>query len=60
MLMQIVLNTPGWVWGLLLVLLALGVLQSLPRRVTVRRATVLPLVLLALSLAGVLSTFRAP
>lgn len=57
MLMQIVKHTPPWVWGLLAALVALGVSQSLPRRMTVRRATVVPLVLLGLSLAGVVTTF---
>ena len=57
MLLQIVAHTPPWVWGLLVALIAFGTWQSLPRRLTIRRVVVLPLVLLALSLAGVASTF---
>lgn len=59
MLLQIVENTPLWVWGLLVVLVGLGVWQSLPRRLPARRALVMPLLLLKLSLFGVLSTFSA-
>ena len=57
MLIQIVQHTPTWVWGLLAALVALGLSQTLPRQMTTRRVTVLPVVLLALSLAGVSTTF---
>jgi len=57
MLMQIVTHTPTWVWGLLAALIALGLSQAVTRRMSLVRVTVLPLVLLVLSLAGVLSTF---
>lgn len=57
MLMLIAKNTPPWVWGLLAVLVALGVSQALPRRMTARRVAVVPVLLLGLSLAGVVSTF---
>ena len=50
-------HTPLGVWALLAALVALGVVQSKARSVTVSRATVLPLVLLALSLWGVVSVF---
>jgi hypothetical protein len=59
MLMQILTHTPPWVWGLLTVLLVLGASQAVPRRMTVRRATVMPVILVALSLAGVATTFHA-
>jgi hypothetical protein len=59
MLLQIVTRTPVWVWGLLVALIALGVWQSLPRQLPARRALVMPLLLLTLSLIGVLSTFAA-
>jgi hypothetical protein len=59
MLLQIVAHTPPWVWGLLVALIALGVWQGRPRSVSVSRVVVLPLILLALSLAGVVSTFAA-
>ena len=57
MLLQIVTHTPPWVWVLLAVLVALGLSQAMPRRMTLRRLAVLPLVLLALSLSGVVTTF---
>lgn len=54
---QIVVRTPSWVWLLLAVLLAFGLLQSRTR--VVRRATVpaLPLVMGALSLVAVWNAF---
>lgn len=58
MLMMILANTPSWVWGLLLALIALGASQAVTRQITARRATILPLVLVVLSLAGVTNTFR--
>lgn len=59
MLMQILTNTPPWVWGLLVALVALGTSQAVPRRVTARRATTMPVVLVTLSLAGVSTAFPA-
>lgn len=57
MLLAILQNTPVWVWGLLAALVAVGVSQSRDRTLSLTRVTVLPLVLLALSLSGVLSAF---
>jgi len=57
MLLQIVQHTPVWVWGLLAALVAYGWSQTRPREMSVTRVTVVPLVLLALSFAGVVSTF---
>jgi hypothetical protein len=57
MLIQILLRTPTWVWALLAVLLAYGLTQTFPRRMSLQRVTIVPLVLLAVSLAGVVSTF---
>jgi len=57
MLLQIVQHTPLWVWGLLAVLVALGLSQVRTREVSMVRMTILPLVLLALSFSGVVSTF---
>lgn len=57
MLLQIVEHTPLWVWGLLAALLALGFSQVRDRDVGLARVTVLPLVMLALSFAGVTSAF---
>ncbi len=59
MLIQILQGTPVWVWGLLALLVTLGVWQSMPRRVSARRVLIVPGVMLALSLAGVASTFGA-
>jgi hypothetical protein len=59
MLLMIVKNTPPWVWGLLVAVLALGIWQALPRRMSARRLAIVPLVLLGLSFAGILSTFHA-
>jgi hypothetical protein len=57
MLLQIVQHTPVWVWGLLAALVAYGWSQARSREMSLTRVTVLPLVLLALSFAGVVSTF---
>ncbi|MEO8806255.1 MAG: DUF6622 family protein [Burkholderiaceae bacterium] len=53
----IVQHTPVWVWGLLAVLVVLGLSQTRSREMGLTRVTVLPLVLTALSLGGVLSAF---
>jgi hypothetical protein len=50
-------QVPIWVFVLFVVLVALGLSQAVPRTVTLRRATVPPLALLGLSLAGVVSSF---
>lgn len=57
MLLQIVNNTPPWVWGLLAALVALGLSQSRPRRASLGRTAVVPVLMLGLSFAGVLTTF---
>lgn len=48
---------PLWVYAVLALLLALGLQQARPRQLPLRRALVMPLVLLTLSLAGVCSAF---
>lgn len=53
----IVQHTPIWVWGLLLLLIALGVSQARARQIGLARATLLPVAMLGLSLWGVLSAF---
>ena len=58
MLIQIVLHTPAWVWALLTALVAIGLAQTRDREMSATRVTVLPLVLVALSLVGVLTAFR--
>ena len=52
-------HIPAWVFVLFFVLIAFGVAQSFPRSVSLRRSTVLPLLLLGLSLMGVSSSFGA-
>ncbi len=56
-LLAVLQHTPVWVWPLLAALLSLGVWQVFPRTITLRRATLLPTSMLALSLWGVLSAF---
>ena len=53
----IVQHTPAWVWGLLAALVALGLWQTRALEMSLTRVTVLPLVLTALSLGGVISAF---
>ena len=50
-------HTPVWVWPLLAALMALGVMQAFARTVALRRITLLPVAMLALSLWGVASVF---
>ncbi|MCB2021335.1 MAG: hypothetical protein KDG44_11065 [Burkholderiaceae bacterium] len=57
MIIRIVQGTPVWVWGLLAMLLALGLSQSMPRRVSARRVMLLPALMLLLSAGGVVSSF---
>ncbi len=57
MFIAILQHTPVWVWGLLTGLIALGLWQTRDREMTMVRVTVLPLVLIALSLSGVFSAF---
>ena len=57
MLIQIITRTPVWVWAILVLLLWAGFVQTLPRSVGLRRVTVLPLVMVGLSLAGMLTAF---
>jgi hypothetical protein len=57
MISNILQHTPIWVWILFCGLLALGVSQTRTRDVGRARVTILPLVMVALSLSGVLGTF---
>ncbi|HJV59535.1 MAG TPA: DUF6622 family protein [Albitalea sp.] len=59
MLIDILRGAPTWVWGLLVALLALGASQSVPRSLSLRRATAVPAILVMLSFYGVASTFGA-
>ncbi|MCW5645278.1 MAG: hypothetical protein KIT63_24515 [Rhodoferax sp.] len=57
MLAGIVQNTPGWVWGLLAVLLAAGVSQWLPRRAGAARIAMLPAAMAVFALVGLFTAF---
>lgn len=59
MLLQILQRTPPWVFALFAVLVAFGLLQTRTRHISLARVTVLPLVLIGLSLSGLWSTFGA-
>jgi hypothetical protein len=58
MLMQILTHTPRWVFFLFAALAWLGISQMAGRRLTLRRVTLLPVAMLALSFYGVVSSFR--
>ena len=57
MLYEILVHTPRWVWAILLVLLWLGLVQTMPRKAKLRRVILLPLAMTGLSLYGTLSSF---
>ena len=59
MILQILVHTPLWVWGLLAALLALGLWQRLDRKVHWAQLLILPLALLALGLWSMASGFVA-
>ena len=59
MVTAILQHTPTWVWALLAGLTALGLSQTRARELSLARVTVLPAVVTALSLAGVVSAFGA-
>ena len=52
---QIVRQTPSWVWGLLVGLLALGICQLRDRTASATRVALLPLVMTMLSVSGAVS-----
>ncbi len=57
MFFEIVTHTPSWVWVTLALLIAAGASQLRDRELSLARVTVLPMALLVLSAAGVLSVF---
>lgn len=57
MFMQILTNTPKWVFVLFVALVWLGLKQMLPRRAGLNRITIMPLAMTGLSLLGVTSAF---
>jgi hypothetical protein len=59
MIFWVLQNTPLWVWGVLVGLLALGLLQTRTRRVSGLLVTLLPATMLLLSLLAVIASFGA-
>lgn len=59
MLLQIAINTPLWVWGLLAALVVLGLTQARDRNAGLARTAVLPLGMGVFSLWGLVSGFGA-
>lgn len=59
MMIQILLHTPRWVFVLFFALLALGVQQLFARQVTLRRVSLLPVLMTGLAVYGVVSAFAA-
>ncbi|RYF55026.1 MAG: hypothetical protein EOO27_22150 [Comamonadaceae bacterium] len=59
MLIPILERTPYWVWGVLAALIAFGISQLRPRRVSVARALGVPMAFKLLSVLGVMSAFKA-
>lgn len=59
MLMQILLHTPRWVFGLFAVLLVAGLSQLTARRASLVKVSILPLSMLALSFYGVWAGFAS-
>ena len=57
MIAQILIHTPLWVYGLFVVLLAFGLQQTRSRSVNAALAYLLPFGMIALSLAGINSSF---
>lgn len=57
MMFTILQKTPPWVWGILVLLVGLGLLQTVARTVSLRRLIMLPLAMTALSLHGTFNTF---
>jgi hypothetical protein len=59
MLQQILTHTPLWVWAVLAFLLYRGLLASADRDIALKRVFVIPVVMFALALQGIVSGFGA-
>lgn len=59
MFVDIIIHTPTWVWGIFLLLLWLGLSQSVDRTVSLRRVVALPIAMTCLSLHGTFSAFHS-
>jgi hypothetical protein len=58
MFMPALLQTPAWVYALFATLIALGLSQMRTRQIGIQRASMLPLIMLVLSLTGTTSAFN--
>lgn len=59
MLFDILRHTPAWVWGLFILLLALGLAQTRERSISLGRVVTLPLAMSLFAMFGHASVFRA-
>jgi hypothetical protein len=57
MFLNILQHTPIWVWVVFVAIVLLGLQQTRTRDVSIARATILPVVMIVLSLSGVLGAF---
>lgn len=57
MLFEVLVRTPAWVYGLFVLLVAFGLMQSRTSKVGIARAAVLPAAMLFLSAYGAVSVF---
>ncbi|MFZ6649258.1 DUF6622 family protein [Undibacterium sp. TJN25] len=57
MLQQIIIHTPLWVWAILAFLMYRGFIASRDRELSLKTVSVIPLVMLALSMQGIAGTF---
>lgn len=57
MILGILEHTPLWVWAVFAAVTLLGLQQTRPRDVSIARATILPVVMIVLSLSGVIGAF---
>ena len=55
--LEIIRHTPFWVWAMLAKLVAIGLWQTRARQIGRARVTLLPLLMIGLSLGGVLGSF---
>lgn len=57
--MQIITNTPVWVWVLLALLIYRGAIASVTRDIALKRTLIIPIVMLGLSVQGIAAAFGA-
>lgn len=59
MAQQVLTHTPYWVWGILVLLVGLGLRMMKPRQVSARQLAMLPLVMTVYSLVSLYASFGA-